>query len=153
MDRRYWDSDCFLGLLQAEADKEALCRAVLNEAERGNVIIITSALTIAEILRLRGRTPLPKAVRQKVTEFFKKEYISVRNVTRRIAEEARDLVWDHGIKPKDAIHVATALDARLPLMKTFDEDLIKKSGQLGRPALLISKPQPPIQSEFDFGAG
>jgi PIN domain nuclease of toxin-antitoxin system len=104
-------------------------------------------------LHLRGRVPLPKAVRRKVADFFKNEYILIRNVTRRVTEEERDLVWDHGIKPKDAIHVATALDARLALMNTFDEDLIKKSGQLGRPALLIGKPQPSVQSEFDFGAG
>jgi predicted nucleic acid-binding protein len=148
MDRRYWDSDCFLGFLQAESDKEALCRAVLGDAEQGNVMIVTSALTIAEVLRLRGRTPLPKAVRQKVTDFFRNEYISIRNVTRRIAENARDLVWDNGIHPKDAIHVATALDARLSLMNTFDGDLIKKSAQLGRPPLLIGKPQPPIQTEL-----
>jgi predicted nucleic acid-binding protein len=153
IDRRYWDSDCFLGFLQAEPDKEALCQAVLNEAERSNILIVTSALTIAEVLHLRGRVPLPKAVRRKVADFFKNEYISIRNVTRRVAEAARDLVWDHGIKPKDAIHVATALDARLALMNTFDEDLIRKSGQLGRPALLIGKPQPSAQSEFDFGAG
>ena len=115
-------------------------------------MIITLALTIAEVLRLRGRTPLPKTVRQKVTDFFRNDYISVRNVTRRIAEGARDLVWDSGIKPKDAIHVATALDARLPLMNTFDEDLIKKSAQLGHPPLIIGKPQPPVQGEFDFNS-
>jgi predicted nucleic acid-binding protein len=27
---------------------------------------------------------------------------------------------DHGIKPKDALHVATAIDARLELFNTFD---------------------------------
>jgi predicted nucleic acid-binding protein len=148
MDRRYWDSDCFLGFLQAEPDKETLCRAVLADAERGNVMIVTSALTIAEVLHLRGRTPLPKVIRQKVTDFFKNEYISIRNVTRRIAESARDLVWDTGIHPKDAIHVATALEARLSLMNTFDGDLIKKSAQIGHPPLLIGKPQPPIQTEL-----
>jgi predicted nucleic acid-binding protein len=57
-----------------------------------------------------------------------------------LAEEARKLVWGHGIKPKDAIHVATALDAEVDRMETFDDALIKKSGTVGSPPLEIGKP-------------
>lgn len=61
-------------------------------------------------------------------------------LTRRIAEEARDLVWDHGIAPKDSVHVASALAARASVLDTFDGPPIGKSGQIGSPPLIISEP-------------
>lgn len=67
---RYWDTDCFLGWLQSESDKEDMCRAVLESAEKGNILIVTSALTIAEVLMLRGRKPISKRDREKVERFF-----------------------------------------------------------------------------------
>ena len=42
--------------------------------------------------------------------------------------------------PRDAIHAATALDARLPLLNTFDHAPIKKSSVLGEPRLVIENP-------------
>jgi predicted nucleic acid-binding protein len=140
IDRRYWDSDCFLAWLQSEAGKADGCREVLEAADEGKILLITSALTLAEVLYLRGGRPIPKARKDAVVDFFKNEYIAVRNVTRHIAEMARELVWDHGIRPKDAIHVATALEARLAVMNTFDENLLRKSPLVGSPQLIIAKP-------------
>jgi hypothetical protein len=40
-DHRYWDSDCFLGWLQAEADKERECQDVLEAAKDGRVRIVS----------------------------------------------------------------------------------------------------------------
>ncbi len=139
-ERRYWDSDCFLGWLQAEVDKQDACRGVLEEANAGNILIVTSALTIAEVLAVRGRLKIGQEKRVAVEQFFKREYIAVQNLTRRLAEAAREVVWDHGIAPKDAIHVATAAAANVDAMNTFDVDLIKKSGLVGSPTLVICKP-------------
>jgi predicted nucleic acid-binding protein len=61
------------------------------------------------------------------------------------------LVWNHGIRPKDAIHVATALDAGALALETFDDGLLKKSGQVGVSPLVIRKPLPPAQSELFDG--
>ena len=41
-------------------------------------------------------------MKKKVIDFFKNEYVAVQNVTREVAELVRDMVWDRGIKPKDA---------------------------------------------------
>lgn len=141
VDKRYWDSDCFLGWLQGETDKEQPCREVLVAAEDGRVQIVTSALTIAEVLAMRGRDKIPASNRAKVEAFFRNEYIVVRNITRRISEAARGYVWDHGVKPKDALHVATAIDAGLTLLNTFDRPLIGKSGKIGNPPLVIAVPK------------
>jgi predicted nucleic acid-binding protein len=55
----YWDSATFLAYFQQEAGRVDLCRGTLERAEGGEVAIITSALTIAECLWLRGSIPIP----------------------------------------------------------------------------------------------
>lgn len=140
MEHRYWDSDCFLGWLQDEADKAELCKAVLVEARLGNLNIVTSALTLAEVLVLKGHGRISAEKRAMVEKFFKSDFILVRSVTRRISEQARALVWEFGIYPKDAIHVATAIDAKLYTFNTFDRDLIRKTGLVGDPKIVIEKP-------------
>jgi predicted nucleic acid-binding protein len=147
----YWDSDAFLGWLQAEPGKVELCAGTLKRADEGEVLIFTSALTIAEVLWMRGAPMIPKDKAEIVRKFFRRSYLRVRNVTRAVAEEAQDLVWNHGIRPKDAIHVATALDSGVAALETFDEQLLKKTMTLGNPPLIIRKPRAPAQKEL-FGS-
>ena len=140
MTHRYWDSDCFLGWLMEEPDKVDSCREVLEAAKSGKTVIVTSALTLAEVLAMRQRQKIPDDRRDKVIAFFKSDFIIVRNITRRVAERARELVWDVGIDPKDALHVATAMDAKLGLFNTFDKPLIGRSKANGIGALEICNP-------------
>ena len=50
----YWDSDCFLGHFKAEDGKAEKCDGVIQRAERGEALIVTSAFTLAEVLWMRG---------------------------------------------------------------------------------------------------
>jgi hypothetical protein len=59
---------------------------------------------------------------------------------RSIAEASQDVVWDYGVKPKDAVHVATAIDADAHCLETFDGPLRAKSGTIGIPPLAIHEP-------------
>jgi len=147
----YWDSDAFLGWLQAEPGKVELCAGTLKRADQGEVVIFTSALTIAEVLWMRGAPAIPQEKAEIVRKFFRRSYFRIRNVTRAIAESAQDLVWTQGIRPKDAIHVATALDAGTTVLETFDDQLLKKTGTIGAPALIIRQPLPPAQKELFDG--
>lgn len=143
MVERYWDSDAFLGWLAEEEDKVEECQAVIRAAEAGKTLLITSALTLAEVLLLRGGPAIPADRADAVQRFFEHQYIVVNDLDRRIAEEAQKLVWHHSIKPKDAVHVATAIDVKVDRMETFDADLIKKSGMVGAPPLEIGRPNEP----------
>lgn len=151
MDFRYWDSNVFLGWLADEADKVALCRPVIEAAQAGQLMIVTSALTIAEVLWLKGEPKLSAANAKKVEAFFRSRWIVVRDVDRFIAEDARALVWDKNVRPKDAIHLATALrqDVAIDQFDTFDEPLIKLSKRLGDPPLEIGRPNLPGKLPFD----
>lgn len=148
LDRRYWDSDAFLGHLNGESDKEAACESVLEAAEAGRIVIVTSALTIVEVLNIKRQKPIPREHRDKVSAFFKQPFISVQNVTRRISEVARDVYWDHGVMPKDAVHVATALVYKIPVLNTFDGVLLGIDRKLGDPPLRIEKPYEPGQTKL-----
>jgi predicted nucleic acid-binding protein len=138
---RYWDSDCFLGILNEEPDKVDECQAVLEQARAGHILIVTSALTLAEVIKMKRRAPVPPEDAEKIRAFFKHSYISVRNLERYIAETARELLWQHSVlQPKDAVHVATAVRLQIPLLNTCDGDLIGLNGQIGNPALVIERP-------------
>lgn len=138
--RRYWDSDIFLGLFNKEEDKVDKCKGVIELAENNKITIVTSALTLTEVVWIKGLPRLSSESEDTIRQFFEQEYIAVRTVDRVIAESARQLIWKHGVRPKDAIHVATALELSISVLDTFDRDLHKLNGKLGNPSLRIGRP-------------
>ena len=47
------------------ADKLEECRKVIAEAQSGKFVMVTSTLTLAEVLWLKGKAPIPEADREK----------------------------------------------------------------------------------------
>ena len=110
--RLYWDPCNFISLVsEDEVNRADICQHILEDAEHGTVEIVTSALTIAEVIKPKGSPTFTADKEQKISEFFLHEYILIYDVTREIAESARELSRQHGLKPRDAIHLATALKA------------------------------------------
>jgi hypothetical protein len=146
----YWDSCAFLALLKNEADYIDECKSVIKAAKDGKVMIVTSALTFVEVIKLeKGKPKLSKDVEEKIRAFFKHEWIYIYDLDRKIGELARDLMWEYeGLKPKDATHVATAIRAKVDVLETFDDGLIKLSGKVGNPLLPIRRPYFPNQLEL-----
>lgn len=147
-DRRCWDSDPILAWLLQENGKWQECQGVLQKAERGELDIVVSALAIAEVLALRGHARIARDRSATVRGFFQRSFIKVRQLDRSTAELAQEVVWDHGIAPKDAIHLATAIKWHVPRLDTFDEALISKSGSVGNPAVIIGRPDVPFEMQL-----
>lgn len=135
---RYWDSNIWLGILNGEPDKVAECEDLLYRARDGEFLIVSSAITLAEVIRMRKTSiRLSRDKDQAIREFFKQPYISIRGVDRPTAELARELVWkyrdlvpkDNEVKPWDAIHMATAIRAGIALINTYDPDLTQLDGK------------------------
>lgn len=124
---RAWDAVCLIGWLAEEEDKQDVCEPVIRSAEKGNVRIIVSTLAVAEVIKLRHHPPIPRDAQEKIAGFFKQPYIFMRNLDPATAFLAQQLTWDHGIDPKDAVHVATALRHGAEYLDTFDGGLIKQS--------------------------
>lgn len=150
-DRRYWDSCAFLGWLNDEPDKIDECTSVIRPAERGEVEIVTSAVTLTEVVRLKGAPALPREKEQAIRDFFENDYIIVANLDRWVAERARQLVWEHGLKPKDALHLATALETECPHLDSFDGDLIGLDGNREGILIHIGRPHLPHQEGIFSG--
>ena len=145
--RVYWDACAYLDFLRGGHPNQAHLRAVLSDWEAGNVTLVTSTLTIAEVLYVPGVQPavrLDESRREDLIDLFRPSgdrKLTLVELTRPIAEAARDLCWNNGIRPKDAVHVASALAASCAVLHTHDEDLQKRSRQVGSdPILEISQP-------------
>lgn len=155
--RRYWDSSAFLAWLLPEPDREDACRSVLRAAEEGEIELVTSALTLTEVIKLKGKPELKREQEKKIAEFFQNEYIILRNVDRFVAFAAQRLVWDQSLSAKDSIHVATALRYKIPVLDTFDDQLVGLNGQLPFDAanpnssmLQITNPRVPEQLNLEL---
>ncbi|MGH8541222.1 MAG: type II toxin-antitoxin system VapC family toxin [Stenotrophobium sp.] len=147
----YWDSDAFLALINGDKDGADLqgCNDVWTAADKGLLHIITSTLTTAEVIHKKGTPKLDPSKRPLVSNFFRQHFISQKPLTREIAEGARDVVWDCGIMPKDAIHVATAAAFRILELHTFDRELLAaKTITVAGFTLQICKPHASAQSEI-----
>lgn len=57
-------------------------------------------------------------------------------------------VWEDDIKPKDAIHVATAVTFGANALETFYGVLICKRGKVGIPPLMIREPHAAEQARM-----
>lgn len=143
-ERRYWDSNLFLCWLNKEQGHHDKCKGVLDLAEKGKIEIVTSALTIAEVIYLKGHPKITKEKSDNIINFFKQDYIILINVDRQIAELARELIWENSsLKPYDATHAASAIYAKVKRIDTFDDDLIKLDNKIGTPPIRIGQPDVP----------
>jgi predicted nucleic acid-binding protein len=143
---RYWDTCVFLGWLKEEPDKLPQCEAAIREAEIGKLKIVTSTLTVAETLFLiKGERPVSRESRQRLRGFFESEYIELAELDRPTAELAQDVIWDFEVRPKDAVHVATAVKLRerigIEQLDTFDGPLASLNGKIH--SLPIGQPNLP----------
>ncbi len=78
---RYWDSDACIAYLAEEAidNRVDRCRAVIESAERGEVRIVVSALTLTEVIWLKGHRKITEDKERTIRDFFLHEWIVVRS--------------------------------------------------------------------------
>ena len=118
---RYWDSTNFISLIAEDEPARAdICQHILEDADQGNCRIIISALAIAEVIKPKGQPVLAEDAETTISNFFLHDYISVYDLTRTIAENARKLARQHGLKPNDAVHLATAIGAGVDVFETYN---------------------------------
>jgi len=146
----YWDSCTYLDYLKGdEHPLHAQMQMVIEGWREGKVTLVTSALTITEVLWVKcsedqARSMIDRSWEPKIVALFDPPHtqpLKIVELNRVVARAARELVWDHGIKPKDAVHVASALAGHCHMLHTNDTKLHKFSGKLGgTPKLRIEPP-------------
>ena len=136
----YWDSCCFLGLIKQESGRYEALRSLYKRAESGNLVIITSTLTLSEVCKVRceegsgsPRQQMGEEGDHFLERFFDNDFFWFVDVTPKIGHTARALYRAHPeIKiTNDAIHLATALQECVDEMHTYDNnDLISLSDRI-----------------------
>lgn len=119
-----------------------MCRDTLRRAEANEIEIVTSAFTLAEVCK---QQPDPTSPVTNLVAFFDQKYILLVPVDKQIALRAQNLqlAGITGLKPPDAVHLASALVANVPVFHTFDRkllDLDKKFTLRGGGELAIVRP-------------
>jgi predicted nucleic acid-binding protein len=137
-----------------------MCRPVLDAAERGVIEIVVSAIALVEVLARNRASGIDE---QRTRDFFDNDYILLVNVDKHLGDFARRLMLagHAGLKPPDAIHLATACIANVDQFHTFDDRLLALDAVIDRldgTRLPIKKPAvpappAPLLDEIERGRG
>ena len=130
--RAYWDANNFIYWLNAAAGYAELLEDCLARSAAGELQIVTSNITIAEVAfsadEREART-LDPSIRSRILDLLldprRVELIPFDNT---IALDAQSLVRagmaaGASLKPADAIHLATALHVNVDELQTYDRQL------------------------------
>ena len=117
------DSCAILHLLWETPQWYPHVRAIYDDGVAGNVEIVVSEISVAEVSRLeaQGGKPLsPDEQARIISQFFRHLFIDRRGVTSREAEFATRLIRRHNIGTCDAVIAATAALAGADTLYTTD---------------------------------
>ncbi|MCA9936913.1 MAG: PIN domain-containing protein [Ardenticatenaceae bacterium] len=160
----YWDSCVFISYLNDNLDRVPSIQAIWEDAQNHrNTEIITSALSIAEVVMSneeKDSGTLDPNVDIQIQDFWYSWGVKIVDINPVILHEARDLMRRAvaagitGLKPPDAIHLATAswVDKNLGLLKevhTYDDKWSGKYHTLldGLSICEPSEPKPTIDTD------
>ena len=152
-----WDSCAWLGLLNGEAGRKQVLKAVYGQARQGLIQLWTSTIAIVEVNRLASEMNVPRPVPPDgatlIDDLLFQPFINLLSLDTIVARRARNLLRDTpGLtKRPDAIHLASAIQWNIPTFHTYDgSDLLHLNGKItcadGR-AMEICLPRDP----FDGG--
>ncbi|HZN17885.1 MAG TPA: PIN domain-containing protein [Micromonosporaceae bacterium] len=115
----YLDSCAFLYVINKTTGYEPVAD-LLHVAESGKVTIMMSPLTLVEVIGKPKDKPLDPATDSRVRRLLDNPRFLVVEFDRTVALKARTFVGALGLKPADAIHMASAVVGRADVLMTFD---------------------------------
>lgn len=125
MDQVYIDTNVFLNAilydikenLEAKKAHEFLQKVINND-----ILGITSVLTWDEFVWVINQQLGREIAIEKGNVFLLFPNISFENITSNTIMKAQDLISKYKIRPRDAIHSASALEHNISVIITFDKD-------------------------------
>ncbi|MDR0493260.1 MAG: type II toxin-antitoxin system VapC family toxin [Nitrososphaerota archaeon] len=121
----YVDSNIFLYpvLYSKEADPRVnTASEILKNIAKGELLAFTSVLTWDEVVWVVRKTmgiTEAQSQGQKLLGFLNLQFIEV---DENILSQAQGLISKYSLKPRDAIHIASAINQKLELMISDDQD-------------------------------
>ena len=161
---QYWDSCMFISLLTGKDEKRmGIIRFLLEQEQKGLIRIVISSFVTAEVRPDESNSSLDSAQFHEAVELLDSPRLDLWTLTPKIGKQAQEIgMLFPKLLPGDCVHIATALEAGVAVLFTFDgvgpsrrrqSEMIVHSGkigpQFGKPALKISEPFMPIPHSSD----
>ncbi len=152
--RPYFDSSVFLGWIKKEVvknvNRQIPADHILNLAQNGELKVVTSTLTLAEVYKLKSGPIAPSKVNDTILKTFARylenDWITLVDVDRYIGERANTFCGQFNIYPNDAIHLACALRADCDYLLAWDDRFIN----VQHPDIKLDEPQVKGQTKLQF---
>lgn len=140
----YLDASVFIAWLRGEVidtvDRARIVSHILGDAQNGKHLIVISALTFAEVHKVKGdgKPHLTVDEDKKILAYFEQDFFAIVEVDRLIGEVANSYCREFNIKPNDAIHLACALRAKCDVLLAWDRPLLLR---VTHPSIRVEEPQ------------
>lgn len=128
MTRAYVDAGLFLAVLNGNEQFSPEAKSIMEAGEQKKVEIVTSFLTVSEVVkrRVEGLRKL-RNDEQVVTDFMDAPFIRYVALEYAVSNTSRYVVWDTNSQPRDAIHLASAMQSGCSVFYTTDQRLVNRS--------------------------
>jgi predicted nucleic acid-binding protein len=153
--RVYWDACVFLSYINNEKGRVQNLEALLDRAEKGEIEIVTSTVSIAEVAFAAAEQVghiLDASVEQQIAKLWgppiKLVEFHAAIGARAAALSRTALTNGWSLKPLDAVHLSTAEQMAVGEFHTYDSGLVKYSAAIG--VSVIEPPTAPIQENLLF---
>jgi predicted nucleic acid-binding protein len=123
--RPYLDSSVYIAAIKgdgAEPGRGDISAQVIELARQGHFQIVASTFVVAEVIKDGKQPPLSASEEAAIDGFLQQPFIEWVEVDLLVAKAARGIARQHGLKPVDAIHLATAVRAGADQFLTWDPD-------------------------------
>jgi predicted nucleic acid-binding protein len=122
-DHVYLDANVFIYAVEGFEKYAWICKAILKSVEDMKIHAVTSELTLAEVLVGPFKAKNPELAKLYDELLSDQDDLTMARVSRPILVKAAELRASLGLKPPDAIHVATALVHNSEFFFTADRSL------------------------------
>ena len=125
----YLDASVYIAAFKNEAGRE-VSGHILRAAQQGRISIVASTFVMAELVYGSARPGQVKPERDDaIEETLASSRIDFIELDMDTALRARRIARQHGLKPPDAVHVATALQADADVFLTWDDHFLGRTIQ------------------------
>ena len=123
--KRYIDTNIFLNSVLYTDEKAAQCINILSKIIERGIIGVTSVLTWDEFIYVIHKNLGKETAIKESENFFKLPNLLLISADKNIIVRAQNLMKEYNIKPRDAIHAATALINNIHEIISDDADFDK----------------------------
>ncbi|MBS3099145.1 type II toxin-antitoxin system VapC family toxin [Candidatus Pacearchaeota archaeon] len=122
---KYVDANIFLNPVLYKDGKAEKCREILRQITGGEIAAVTSFLTWDEFVHVIRKQLGREIATKEGDKFLKFPNLTFLKVDENVIFKAQELIAEYNVKPRDAIHAASALAKGIREIISDDPDFDK----------------------------